>query len=295
MTSLLSQLAKQTPGGYHHGGPLAAEPTAWAALALHRAGRNDDADRAAQWLCTLQRSDGVVEVTPDSTTPGWVTSLAMMAWQEIDPKKYSENIERAAAWTLVAKGTTSPRRPDIGHDCTLTGWSWAPNTHSWLEPTAFAVMALTTTGHANHPRTTEAVKILVDRLMPGGGCNYGNTKVLGQPLLPHIQPTGIVLWALAGHSTSDPRIARSCEYLRRELDSPTGCASLAYALIGLAAWDRTPANAQSLIAEALARPQTEKSTYKLALLALAKQHTLLVYPEPKATAVETPPAPAASG
>jgi len=271
MNDLLIQLAAQTPGGYHAGGPPAAEPTAWAAVTLQRAGLADDASRAADWLCTLQRRDGVVEVMPDSTTPGWVTSLAMLAWQEIDSQEYADNIRRATEWTVEAKGTTSPRRPDIGHDCTLTGWSWAPNTHSWLEPTAFAVMALTATGNAAHPRTTEAVKILVDRLMPGGGCNYGNTKVLGQPLLPHVQPTGIVLWALSQHDVRDPRIELSCEYLLGEIESPTGCSSLAYALIGLAAWNRTPDNAEQLIAEALSRPQTKQSTYKLALLALAMQ------------------------
>lgn len=271
MNDLVTQLAGHTPGGYHAGGSRAAEPTAWAALALHSAGRSDDAGRAADWLCTLQRGDGVVEVMPDSTTPGWVTSLAMLAWQEINAQNYADNIRRATEWTLQAKGTTSPRRPDIGHDCTLTGWSWAPNTHSWLEPTAFAVMALTATGNANHPRTTEAVEILVDRLMPGGGCNYGNTKVLGQPLLPHVQPTGIVLWALSQQNVDDPRIELSCNYLMRELESPTGCSSLAYALIGLAAWNRTPDNARALIAEALNRPQTRQSTYKLALLMLAEQ------------------------
>jgi len=49
-----------------------------------------------------------------------------------------------------------------------------------------------------HPRADEAVQLMLDRILPGGGCNYGNTIVLDQLLRPHIQPTGIVLLALAG-------------------------------------------------------------------------------------------------
>ena len=40
-----------------------------------------------------------------------------------------------------------------------------------------------------HPRNwRNAQAMLIDRLLAGGGCNYGNTVVLGQELRPHVQP-----------------------------------------------------------------------------------------------------------
>ncbi|MGI9457849.1 MAG: hypothetical protein ACR2NU_14890 [Aeoliella sp.] len=269
MKSILEQLEPCTPGGYSPGGPRATEPTAWAAMALSRAGRNDSAGRAGEWLAALQSRDGSVGVGPDAAQPQWPTSLAILAWRRIDPTRFSAQIERAVAWTLASKGKPAPRNPKIGHDTTLIGWSWAADTHSWLEPTSFAAMSLRAAGYQDHPRSTEAVRMLVDRLLPTGGCNYGNTEILGQTLVPHLQPSGIVLWALAGEDANDERIGRSLEYLEGQLAKPTGCASLAYAIIALTAWQRRPANANGLIAEAVGRPDTKDSTYKLALLALA--------------------------
>ena len=117
----------------------------------------------------------------------------------------------------------------------LVGWAWAEGTHSWLEPTAFAVLALQAAGQSNHARTREAVRLILDRQLPGGGCNYGNTVVLGQRLRPHVQPTGIALLALAGENDSDVRITKSIAWLRRSIGPETTAASLAWALLGLRA------------------------------------------------------------
>jgi len=274
MQRLIDQLEASTPGRYDAAGPLAVEPTAWAAIALADAGREEAASRAARWLAELQAPDGSLGVTDQAPTPCWPTSLALLAWHAVDPQAYQSSIERAVAWTLAAHGTTTPQRREIGHDTTLTGWSWAAKTHSWLEPTAFAVMALRACGLADHPRTTEAVALLHDRLLPGGGCNYGNTRVLGQTLLAHLQPSGIVLWALADGSPATPAVERSLEYLAEAVEQPTGTASLAYALCALTAWGERPVDAERLIGKVLERPATNQSTYKLALLALASQEHL---------------------
>jgi hypothetical protein len=125
-------------------------------------------------------------------------------------------------------------------------------------------------GEANHSRTREAVQLLVDRLLPSGGCNYGNTIVLGQELLPHVQPTGLVLAALADEPLDEPRIERSLAYLEQELSAETTTASLCYGLLGLAAYDRSPADRLTWIEAAYEREvERGASTYRLALLALA--------------------------
>ena len=240
---LVERLAASVPVGYFARDEAACEPTALAGLALHAHGKTESARRAADWLVEQQARNGAVGVTATQSTPCWPTSLAMLLWNSIrDRDRYGEPIARAVEWTIHEQGQTHALRPYVGHDTTLVGWSWAADTHSWLEPTALFVLALHAVGQSRHPRTREAVRLLVDRLLPHGGCNYGNTIVLGQELLPHVQPTGIVMMALADEKISDPRIELSLQYLERELSAETATASLSYGLLGLAAHDRAPAD-----------------------------------------------------
>lgn len=271
---LIDRVAAATPGGYLPSGPPATEPIAWAAMSLAAAGRAGAARRAADWLANAQQRDGAVGVTADQSTPAWPTSLSILAWlaaQQADgAHSYQDNIQRAVDWALEAKGRTAPRKPQIGHDTMLVGWSWAADTHSWLEPTAMFVKALRQAGYADHPRVREGVRLLTDRLLPSGGANYGNTMVLGQELLAHAQPTGIVLWALAGEAIEDARLPRTIDYLSNSLTAQTTTASLAFAVLGLTVQNARPAEADSWLEAAFARQSADRpSLYKLALLAAA--------------------------
>lgn len=270
---LLERLPASVPCGYEAGWEPASEPTAWAGLALWAHGQTEAARRAADWLAERQSADGSVGVSLSQSTPRWPTSLAMLLWQAMhadDPARpYAERIDRATEWVLAERSHTQPRRPQMGHDTTLVAWSWVTHTHAWLEPTALFVMALKAVGQAQHPRTREAVEMLFDRQLPGGGCNYGNTIVLGQPLLPHVEPTGLVLMALADEA-HDARIDRSLDVLQGALSAETTTASLSYGLLGLAAYDRAPADRLDWLRAAYERTlQQGASPYKLALMALA--------------------------
>lgn len=132
------------------------------------------------------------------------------------------------------------------------------------------VMALKASGQANHPRTREAVNLIIDRLLPEGGCNYGNTIVLGQVLLPHVQPTGLAMLALAGEQCQDERIEKSLDYLEKQLSGESSTASLCYGLLGLAAHGRRSSRAAKWLNQAFDRlVQNGTNSYKLALIALA--------------------------
>jgi hypothetical protein len=268
---LLERLAANVPGGYFAHGEAASEPTALAGIALAAAGRRDAARAAGDWLLAQQAGNGSVGVTAAHDAPCWPTALAILLWQRLDdPARYGAPQQRAVKWTLADRGLTHERRPQAGHDTTLVGWSWAAHTHSWLEPTAMFVLALKAVGESQHPRTREAVRLLLDRLLPDGGCNYGNTIVLGQELLPHLEPTGLVLTALADEKLDDPRVDRSLEYLDRELSADTTTASLCYGLLGLTAFGRAPANKSTWLESAYRRTtEQDASPFKLALLALA--------------------------
>jgi hypothetical protein len=268
LDKVLHELAATTQWGYHRAQPSAAEPAALAAMALQAAGLPDAASRPMAWLNEHQAADGSIGVTAMQPSPGWPTALAISAWQQAGV--HDDRVRLGIDWLLSVHGKPLDRDEIMGHDTTLIGWPWVAGTHSWLEPTAFAVAALKATGHTDHPRTREAVRLIIDRLLPDGGANYGNTVVLDQQLRPHVQPSGIVLLAVADESDPTGRINRTVEYLRSVLSAETTTASLCFALMGLAASRQLPEQQLAWLERASERTLArDTSPYKLALLALA--------------------------
>ena len=270
---LLTALSAAPRWSYEVGPAAATEPTALATLAMLGYDRPAEARRGLEWLSTVQAADGSLGVTRALSTPCWPTSLAIIAWRRAAAAGVARDqnrIERAVAWTLTTKGEAIARTEQLGHDSTLVGWPWVTTTHSWVEPTALSVMALKVAGHADHPRTREAVRLLLDRTLHEGGLNYGNTTVLGQELRPHVQPTGISLVALAGENTGQEQVARSALFLEQNLSASTTTASLCWAVLGLAAQGRPLAEADRWLRAAAERTlRRGPSPYKLALLLLA--------------------------
>jgi Squalene-hopene cyclase C-terminal domain len=270
LADTLETLSSNPAIGYAPVAEPATEPTAIAALSLRAHGKHGTAKKAIHFLTSIQSADGSVGVRQNEPEPQWPTSLAVLAWQAFDKQAHAANIERAVNWILQATGKGMEQANDMGHNTQLVGWSWAEGTHSWIEPTAFHVLALKTAGHKEHPRTREAITLLLDRQLPSGGCNYGNTSVLGQMLRPHVQPTGIALLALAGEQDQGNRIAKSVTWLRKTLSKETTPTSLAWGLLGLAAHGVTPPHAPEWLETAASRIQAhDNSPHKLALLTLA--------------------------
>lgn len=236
-TQLLHSLREKPSLGYAANQADAAEPLALAALAAHAEGDSDAADRWTEKLSDFQDRQGRVGVRRGDA-PYWPTALALLLWNARD--SHRTHVKRAITWLLAVKGTPIETEEDIvGHDTNLIAWPWVIGTHSWVEPTALATAALKSSGLADHPRTREAVRLLRDRLLPSGGCNYGNTMVLQQELRPHPMPTGMALWALAGEKRCR-KTQLSIDYLREvvgDCDTPW---SFAWAVLGLAAWQVAP-------------------------------------------------------
>jgi hypothetical protein len=255
--------------GYHDSGSPASEPTAWAALALTALDHLAAARHACHWLAQHQNADGSVGPTSTQKTPGWPTGCALLAWLGFR-SDYETQIVRAAQWLLSSHGTTPPPNPQIGHDPSIPAWSWCAQTHSWVEPTAFHILALVRAGHTHHPRVQQARHMLWNRLLPLGGCNYGNTFVLGQQLRPHVLPTGCALLALAHRADVDQLLHNALDYLIRSISPRTPLLSLAAALQGLAAHDQHPAAADEYLSSALAQTRNFRlSPWKLAWALLA--------------------------
>lgn len=274
----LEELAACERFGYAADGPAASEPTALAALALVASNEPPAAKPACEWLVQHQNADGSVGVTEDQSEPCWPTSLAILAWETAVQRKAWPGVEAlrpavrsGLGWLMSIKGEALRRNPQFGHDTTLIGWPWVIGTHSWMEPTAFAVLALRATGNSAHVRCEEAVRLLVDRQLSTGGANYGNTLVLGQELLPHTLPSAVSLLALANLGLTDARIATSLDWLTRAVEHERGTPSLCFGLLALAAHNRPHPRTADLIAAAEERLAGRPPTgYQLALLAHAQ-------------------------
>jgi hypothetical protein len=255
------------------------EPTVLACLGLLASGDGETSTsdlatshEAALWLVAIQRSDGSLPVSEGRSRPGWATPYAIMLWSALPG--YEEPARRASAWLLGSEGATLSIAENadniIGHDPSLVGWPWVSGTHSWLEPTALAILALCRLGLADHPRVHEGRRLMLDRTLASGGWNYGNRSVFGTELRAQPGPTGLALLALAAVGAQRAAVARASAYLRQSMSDLRAPVSLGWALIGLRAVGPLPEEYETCIEEAHARCAGKPdAAMGLALLLLA--------------------------
>lgn len=276
-----------TPAGwsYRRGSSPHAEPTALACLALLATRPSPSEDpaaalvtSAADWLAKSQQADGSIGIAESVPRPGWMTPYALLVWKALGT--HESESRKAVAWLLATKGRALDPRDDpshiAGHDVTIVGWPWVANTHSWLEPTALAVLALGAAGFQSHPRVREGLRLIRDRVIDTGGWNYGNKAVFGRSLRPQPGPTGLALLALAGTEKRSPDIDRAIHYLDRALTGLQAAASLSWGLIGLRAWDAWPDNGMNWLAGSCSRVHGRpEAAPRLAALLLASSKNAL--------------------
>ena len=252
------------------GGQFQVDSTAWGILALTACGGSAELlDQSRHLLMREQLPDGRLCVDKSHPASYWPTPLAILAWQ--DSQSCREAQQRSVRFLLDRTGFHFPRESDApsGHDTLLKGWPWIDETHSWVEPTAMAVMALRATGYDHHDRVKEAVHMLRNRQLPHGGWNYGNTLVFGKELHPMPESTGAALAGLSGSVDRDA-VLPSLQYLQGEVTRLQTPISLGWSLIGLAAWRMAPPNANALVERCLANQERygEYETSALCLLVL---------------------------
>ena len=235
-------------GGFPYcpGGPGATESTIWGTLAWHlldpESTRPPERQNAWKFLASRLRPDGSISInTGDSSQGVWLTApLAILAFHA--GKKAI--LERAIDFLLKFKSRALPLNEIVKQNNTLVGWPWAPDTFGWVEPTAWALIALRLAGKAEDPRSAEGRKLLLDRRLPQGGWNYGNKVVFSSELLPFIDTTALGILALFGE-IPDAKLVTSVDHVEKtlpEIDSPYG---LAMGLLALKLFGRTAAVAKS--------------------------------------------------
>jgi hypothetical protein len=229
-----------------------AEPTTLACLGLLCSGGDqqakhggDECRRSADWLASLQSLDGSLGVSASLPTPGWATPYGILLWAAMGG--YSTQRAQATRWLLEQEGVAipnvAPPERTVGHDTAIVGWPWVAETHSWLEPTAVAILALRREGRRDHPRVREGLRLIRDRAIPTGGWNYGNKIAFGHDLRPQPAPTGLALLALAGIDGQTKIVERAVAYLQEALPSTRAPQSLCWGVLGLRAWECCPESA----------------------------------------------------
>ncbi|HSJ14325.1 MAG TPA: hypothetical protein VK939_07910 [Longimicrobiales bacterium] len=272
--------------GSRQGAASNAECTALTCLALETGARTvaplSRSWRAGTaWLRARQQRGGAWHYDESGAAAPWPTPLALLALLR-EPESRAA-VGRGYRWLIATRGAGLgwrlrlrqflSRRQDVELDATLDGWPWVPGTFPWVEPTAWAMVALKARWPERPPRSVRArladgKQLLADRACRGGGWNYGNTRVLDSHLAPFPDTTAIALLALRGRR--DGVVDDGFRALDGLLDDNASMLSLALALLSARAWRR---NADTLRARLVGRlegegPPADQRSSALATLAL---------------------------
>jgi hypothetical protein len=196
----------------------------------------------------------------------WPTALAVLAWQ--NAPEYHGPQARAGDFLIQTTGHHFQKKAHhpVASDPSLRGWPWTAGTHSWVEPTALSLMALQAAGYGKHERVQEALRMLMDRQLPAGGWNYGNTNVFGQELRPMPENCGMALNALA-ERVPVKSVQSSLDYLKTKVANLQTPLALGWSLLGLGAWGEQTNHAREWIINCF-KQQEKYGGYDTTLLSL---------------------------
>jgi hypothetical protein len=176
---------------------------------------------------------------------------------------------------MTVKGVKVPVQ-DPRQNNQLQGWPWLPSTFSWVEPTAWSVLALKKAPPASRPsgaaaRIAEAEALLDNRACESGGWNFGNASAFGQDLRAYVPTSAIALLALQNVKT--PAIERSLAYLDRARLTEPSAMALSLAAICLRVFNRSAADVDDRLAAGVDRIERLGNLHgiAMALYALAAE------------------------
>ena len=235
------------------GSQIRPDATAWAMIVLKKEKVTPAIFNAAgDKLLDYQMPDGRVVISKDHPDALWPTPVAVLAWHNTKDKydAWTKSVKFLLQTTGIHWEKTNT--DVVGHDTVIPGWPWIADTHSWVAPTSMSMIALTVAGFGNHERVKAGARLLIDRQIPSGGWNYGNTSVLGKELRPFPETTGMALHALAGRVPRDA-VEPSITYLQEQVSTLRTPLSLGWGVLGLKAWNAAPDKAHEWILETLER------------------------------------------
>lgn len=223
--------SRNADGGwpYYAGKRSRLEPTAWALLALRAAGERVVADPLADWP---RRGGWLIDRTTDGVNVAF-NAMAAVALAALGAP--GALVDPLIAALLSSRGEKIAPSTINRQDNSLQGWAWTAGTFSWVEPTAWGLIALKTTragSDAARARIQEAERLLIDRVCAAGGWNHGNSNMLGVELPPYVSTSALGLIAMRDRRDAEP-IARTLAYLRAHRTAERSAMALGLTRIAL--------------------------------------------------------------
>jgi len=240
--TLAAQALPEGGWGYALGQPAQLEPTCLALLALSNERKRfaDTLSRGWAFLGTCAACDGSYRPARGREEAIWHTALVLFVQAALN--RPAAEVRRTSSALLALRGKLPERTEDAAEihdiDLKIVGWPWAENNFSWVEPTAWAVLALRRSGHGSHPRVEEGQRLLLDRAHEEGGINYGNRRILGKFTEPMPGPTALMLIAQQGRD--EPRVGAAVAYLLEQARSVKDLELLCWAKLALAVYRAKP-------------------------------------------------------
>lgn len=217
--------------GYAPGKRSRLEPTCLALLALG----DELPGEATRLLASWPRRDGLWVDGPELPPNYGLNGAALVASSTV--LRANTRIAEPVLQQLIAgKGLAFEPSEEVRQDNRLQAWPWVDGTFSWVEPTAWCLLALKQWRRegdtAARARMDEAKRLLADRACTGGGWNYGNAVVLSRALPAYVPTTALALLALQDEPALDV-VQQSADFLTREARSEASALSLGLATIAL--------------------------------------------------------------
>lgn len=258
--------------GYYTGKSSRIEPTCWALLALGSAWDGpvstwtDFALPHLGFLGARQGADGLlVETEPAlaNFTANGLAAIALTQFPTLAPRQATSRVHDG----LVGVGGVRMNVKNPKQNNQLQGWPWVRDTFSWVEPTAWCLLAMkkadaALTGRATAARVQEAEKLLVDRVCMTGGWNYGNASSMGQDLRAYVPTTAIGLLAMQDRR-GERAVQQSVTFLVQERLSERSASALSLTAICLRVCDLPTNDVEEQLVEAVRR--SEQSGYLQAM------------------------------
>lgn len=239
LTAELIHASNATGGwGYERGKSSRIEPTCWAILAARATPPSSDLAVHRAFLERCQRPDGWL--TEDPRWPINIAFNALVAFTWLTQRELAtgDRLQHLLNALVSSKGVQAPPSPSYRQDNSLQGWAWIDATFSWVEPTAWGVLALKKAARSGFSvqgapaRVAEAERMLVDRCCKDGGWNFGNSNVLGQDLAPHVPTTALALIALQDRQ-AETAVTRSVAFLEAQWPQERSVLALGLSLTAL--------------------------------------------------------------
>jgi len=279
------------------------EASAWAAIALvHNKPKLEE--KLVAFLLANQNNDGGWSTGPGIGPSDWTSAVALLALRiakhyqpdVISEKIFKRSLKKAANYLITSRndfmfpvmrlmlllGAKGPMGLQFGK-----GWPWNKNCYSWVEPTAYSLMALKLPYLIDDYLIKVAIEhahtFLLDRACKGGGWNHGAFYALGTYCPPYILTSAEALLSLIDIPDNE-QVKSGLDYLHQAHGESFSAWSLSLSILALDAFGYDCTHNINLLLNLQDKNGSFQSNYMvtaLSILALQTSRGINIFKLPK--------------